>query len=110
MLVYVFGTVTDVNLVVLPVWCPLVDMLMWSVRADPCPSVRSRRLGVKVYKSAVTFQNFFSVLSHRKSVSPAGLNAGGLTVGGLVMKTGLLRPPGDAAGPSPGPEMILNGS
>ncbi|XP_053097128.1 roquin-2 isoform X3 [Pangasianodon hypophthalmus] len=49
-------------------------------------------------------------MAFRKSLSPGGLNAGGLTVGGLVMKTGSLRPPGDAAGPSPGPEMILNGS
>ncbi|XP_060764880.1 roquin-2 isoform X2 [Neoarius graeffei] len=49
-------------------------------------------------------------MAFRKSLSPGGLNAGGLAVGGLVMKTGSIRPPGDAAGPSPGPEMILNGS
>uniref|UniRef100_W5UG81 RING-type E3 ubiquitin transferase n=1 Tax=Ictalurus punctatus TaxID=7998 RepID=W5UG81_ICTPU len=49
-------------------------------------------------------------MAFRKSLSPGGLNAGGLAVGGLVMKTGSRRPPGDSAGPSPGHEMILNGS
>ncbi|KAK2823792.1 hypothetical protein Q7C36_020392 [Tachysurus vachellii] len=49
-------------------------------------------------------------MAFRKSLSPGGLNAGGLTVGSLVMKTGSPRHPGDSTGPNPGPEMILNGS
>ncbi|KAM9455420.1 roquin-2 isoform 2-T4 [Clarias gariepinus] len=86
---------------------PRCDNRLSSVFGDGAGSARAQQSLAEHIVDA----HLLKKMAFRKSASPGALNAGGLAMSGLVMKTGSPRPPpGDPVGPSPGSEMILNGN